>query len=58
MKDFNIDMIRSLTVEEARQMEIETMEIKDHECIFVDFGGYFGYSVLVFKKRKTCTLCR
>ena len=52
MKDFNIDMIRVLTVEEARQMAIETMKIKDHECIFVDFGGYFGYSVLVFKNGK------
>ena len=29
MKDFNIDMIRALTAEEARQMAIETMEIKD-----------------------------
>ena len=52
MKDFNIDMIRALTVEEARQMAIETIKIKDHECIFVDFGGYFGYSVLVFKNGK------
>ena len=52
MKDFNIDIIRELTVEEARQMAIETMEIKEHECIFVDFGGYFGYSVLVFKNGK------
>lgn len=52
MKDFNIDMIRALTVEEARQMALETMEIKDHECIFIDFGGYFGYSVLVFKNEK------
>ena len=52
MKDFNIDMIRALTIEEARQMVIETMEIKEHECIFVDFGGYFGYSVLVFKNGK------
>lgn len=52
MKDFNIDMIRALTAEEARQMALETMEIKEHECIFVDFGGYFGYSVLVFKNGK------
>lgn len=52
MKDFNIDMIRSLTIEEARQMAIETIEIKEHDCIFVDFGGYFGYSVLVFKNEK------
>lgn len=52
MKNFNIDMIRALTAEEARQMALETMEIKEHECIFVDFGGYFGYSVLVFKNGK------
>lgn len=52
MKDFNIDMIRALTIEEARQLAIEIMEIKEHECIFVDFEGYFGYSVLVFKNGK------
>ena len=52
MKDFNIDMIRALTIEEARQLAIETMEIKNHVCIFVDFEGYFGYSVLVFKNGK------
>lgn len=52
MKDFTIDMIRALTFEEARQMAIETMEIKEHECIFIDFGGYFGYSVLIFKNEK------
>lgn len=57
MKDFNIDMIRALTIEEARHLAIETIEIKDHECIFVDFEGYFGYSVLVFKKRKAYSLC-
>lgn len=52
MKNYNIDEIRELTIEEARQMALETMEIKDHKCIFVDFGGYFGYSVLVFKNGK------
>ena len=52
MKNFNIDMIRALTIEEARQLAIKTMEIKEHECIFVDFEGYFGYSVLVFKDGK------
>lgn len=52
MKDFNIDMIRELTIEDARQLSLETMEIKEHECIFVDFCGYFGYSVLVFKNGK------
>lgn len=52
MRNYNIDEIRALTIEGARQMAIETMEIKEHECIFVDFGGYFGYSVLVFKNGK------
>ncbi len=52
MKNYNIDGIRVLTIEEAKQMAFGTMEIKEHECIFVDFGGYFGYSVLVFKDGK------
>lgn len=52
MKNYNIDDIRALTIEEARQMALETMEIKEHECFFVDFKGYFGYSVLVFKNGK------
>ncbi|BFK11936.1 hypothetical protein F140042L4_20940 [Coprococcus phoceensis] len=52
MKDFNIDMIRELTLEETKELAIETIEIKEHECIFVDFDGYFGYSVLVFKNGK------
>ena len=30
-------------------MAIEEMTIKEHDCFFVDFGGNFGYSVLVFK---------
>lgn len=52
MKEFNIDMIRALTFEDAKELAIESMEIKEHECFFVDFGGYFGYSVLVFKNGK------
>lgn len=52
MKDFNIDMIRELTLEEVKELAIKTMEIKEHECIFVDFKRYFGYSVLVFKNGK------
>lgn len=52
MKDFNIDMISELTIEEAKKLMIESMEIKEHKCFFVDFGGYFGYSVLVFKDKK------
>lgn len=52
MKEFNIDTIQALIIEEARELAQETMEIKEHECIFIDFEGYFGYSVLVFKNGK------
>ncbi len=52
MKNYNVDEIETLTIKEAEQMALETMEIKEHECIFVDFGGSFGYSVLVFKDGK------
>lgn len=52
MKEFNIDTIQGLTIEEARELAQETIEIKEHECIFIDFEGYFGYSVLVFKNGK------
>lgn len=52
MKNFNIEKIHELTIDEAREMAIEIMQIKEHECIFIDFGGYFGYSVLVFKNDK------
>ena len=47
-----IDKIESLTVEEARELAQEIMEIKGYECIFVDFKDRFGYSVLVFKNGK------
>ena len=49
MKDWNIESIRSMTENEAEAMALETMEIKEHNIYFVDFGGYFGYSCLVFK---------
>lgn len=52
MKKFDIEMIKELTFEDAKELAIESMEIKEHECFFVDFGGYFGYSVLVFKNGK------
>ena len=49
MKEWNIRDIESITEEQAREMAIETMEIKEHNIYIVDFGGYFGYSRLVFK---------
>ena len=44
----NIERIESLTYTEAAGMALEKLNIKGHDCFIVDFGGYFGYSVLVF----------
>lgn len=49
MKIWDIDSIKNITEEEAQAMAIETMVVKEHNIYFVDFGGYFGYSCLVFK---------
>ena len=48
MNDWNIGMIEELTEREASALSIETMQIKGHNVYFVDFGGYFGYSALVY----------
>lgn len=45
---FNIQMIESMTETDAAGMALETMDIKGHTIYLVDFGGYFGYSCLVF----------
>lgn len=52
MKEMNIRDIEKLTYEEAKRYALESMTIKDHDCFFVDFGGYFGYSILVFNNGK------
>ena len=52
MKEMNITTIENLAYEEAKNIAMEHMIIKDHDCFFVDFGGYFGYSILVFKNEK------
>lgn len=52
MKEFTINEIESLTYEEAVRMAEEKITIKQHECFLVDFGDYFGYSILVFKNQK------
>lgn len=52
MTNWNINDIQNITYEEAQENALETMKIKDHDCFFVDFGGYFGYSVLVFRNEK------
>lgn len=41
--------IEKMTEQEAQDMAIETMEIKGHNIYFVDFEGYFGFSMLIFK---------
>lgn len=48
MKEYTIRDIEALTEEQAAAMAIEAAEIKEHQIYFVDFGGYFGYSALVF----------
>lgn len=52
MKEMNITTIENLTYKEAKNIAMEHMIIKDHDCFFIDFDGYFGYSVLVFKNGK------
>lgn len=52
MKEMNIKEIESLTLEEAKNIALENLTIKDHDCFLVDFSGYFGYSILVFKNGK------
>ena len=48
-KEWTIGEIDSVTETEAKEMAEEVMEIKEHNIYFVDFGGYFGYSCMVFK---------
>ena len=52
MKEMNIKEIEGLTLEEVKNNALEHLAIKDHDCFFVDFGGHFGYSILVFKNGK------
>lgn len=49
MKTWNIDTIEKLTQAEAEALAEEKIIIKEHECFLIDFEGYFGYSILVFK---------
>jgi hypothetical protein len=51
-KTLAINDIESLTFNEAAEIALDYINIKDHDILFVDFGGYFGYSALVFKNEK------
>ncbi len=45
---YSIRDIEALTEQSAADFAEETAEIKGHQIYFVDFGGSFGYSALVF----------
>ena len=49
MKNWNIRTIEAITDAEAFMMQEDYAEINGHDVYFVDFGGYFGFSALVFK---------
>ena len=46
---WTIDKIEKIDEDTAFDIAEDTTDIKEHNIYFVDFGGYFGYSVLVFK---------
>lgn len=48
-KQLSITEIEALTENEARDAALEIADIKGHTAYFVEIGGNFGYSVLVFK---------
>lgn len=48
LKKIGIRDIEGLTEQQAEEMAEEVQEIKGHQIYFVDFGGGFGYSALVF----------
>lgn len=46
--NWRIQDIEAVTEETAREMALEVLTVKGHTVYLVDFGGYFGYSCLVF----------
>ena len=50
--DYTIYDIENLTYDQAKEKAIETLSIKGHDCFLIDFSGYFGYSILVFKNKR------
>ena len=47
-KAWQITDIERLTEREAAELAEETLTINGHTIYLIDFGGYFGYSMLVF----------
>jgi len=52
-KNMTIKDIEALTQSQLKDLqekgEVELLNIKEHDCYFIDLEGSFGYSVLVFK---------
>lgn len=48
-QDLRIENIENMTEQDAQQMTIDAATVKEHQIYFVDFGGAFGFSCLVFK---------
>lgn len=48
MAGWHIDEIEAINEEQARGLALESMAIKGYNVYLVDFGGYYGYSRLVF----------
>lgn len=49
MGGIKISNIESLTEAQAKEISLESMQIKEHNIYFIEFEGGFGYSCLVFK---------
>ena len=47
-----ITEIDKLTYDQSKEIAVEEMKIKEHDCLFVEIDDGFGYSILVFKNGK------
>jgi len=47
--NYTIDDIEALTEQDARNMSAEAWHLKGFTVYIIDFGGYFGYSAVVYK---------
>lgn len=52
MKEYTIKDIEAMNEQEAQEMAESTMTIKEHNIYFVNFGGHFKFSALVFMNGK------
>ena len=52
MSDLTIHQIEALKESDVLAMNPEKVTINGHEVYFVDLGGYFGFSALVFRDHK------